>query len=203
MKKQIDLSELDYTIDIVYFAGTQFDRDTEPGVIAYQLDHILTEFAWGESDPTEDDYRKFAVAIGHFRKAVEAGAAIKDCAKFSDLCKNRMFDKTYWGQFELTYRNMFEVRKLAENRDNFANNFDLAKRANVTKAPNGTAFDHLEAYVCDIGSVHVIVSPYSDEDLSKYFFIKIGKMYSYNANTWYRAFINMREYNKFCDDLKE
>jgi hypothetical protein len=71
MKKQIDLSELDYTIDIVYFAGTQFDRDTEPGVIAYQLDHILTEFAWGESDPTEDDYRKFAVAIGHFRKAVE------------------------------------------------------------------------------------------------------------------------------------
>jgi len=72
MKKQIDLSELDHATDIVYFADTQFDRDTKPGVIAYQLNHILTELAWGESDPTEEDYRKFAVAIGHFRKAVEA-----------------------------------------------------------------------------------------------------------------------------------
>jgi len=72
MKKQIDLSELDHATDIVYFAGTQFDRDTEPGKIAHELNKMITQFAWGKDDPTNADYLNFAIAIYGFRKAVEA-----------------------------------------------------------------------------------------------------------------------------------
>lgn len=68
---KIDLRQLDETHHIVYFAETQFNRDTIIGEIASELNHIIHQMAWSEADPTEQDYQMFKTIMSDFRKAVD------------------------------------------------------------------------------------------------------------------------------------
>jgi hypothetical protein len=78
MKKHIDLKELDEAVHIVYFAETQFLRDTIPGEIASELNHIIHTMAWGKDEPTDQDFEQFRKIIGDFRKYVDISAVEVD-----------------------------------------------------------------------------------------------------------------------------
>ena len=74
MKKQIDLSELDQATNIIYLAGFQFDRNTMTGEIASEIDYLIRQLLFNVVEPTEADYKQFAVIVGDFRKSIDKDA---------------------------------------------------------------------------------------------------------------------------------
>jgi hypothetical protein len=118
--------------------------------------------------------------------------------KYKELCNRRIFDKSYWGQFELLDDEENEISILAYNRDLLAIQYDLVSYIKPRIKPNFRIFDHVELYRTESGKVVMFTSLYSSDDLSKYGLKTTYKIYSESATTWCRVFDNLVEYNRFC-----
>jgi hypothetical protein len=120
---------------------------------------------------------------------------------FKDLCKSSIFDRTYWGQFEVDIDNRLEATLLARRRDTFTNLYDLDKHITNLQKPTIPELDHIEMYKCKSGHLYLVCSIYQDVDLSIHYFMQIDKLYSKNATTWCRMFFTTKDYKSWLKSL--
>lgn len=134
--------------------------------------------------------------------------------KYKELTNHKkVFDRTYWGNFTVSFMNYEEVSQMARNRDMFVEThgikmgwrptqtFDRKWKLNFYKKPNTDPidkryYDHREWYRTKDGYVILVISPYAvDEKLHETIigdmsygtpFIKTDNLYSNTATTYYK-----------------
>lgn len=129
-------------------------------------------------------------------------------SNYSDLTKSpKIFAKCYWGNFKLDSGDYEKIKKIAENRNKFAEEFELVKYVSNQRPLNASFFDHCELYKCKKGYVY-INSPYhggkpevinkmlQNHGLSLYL-----NLYSETAITYVKRFSNKCEFNRFIKKI--
>ena len=118
---------------------------------------------------------------------------------YSELTKyKRIYSKTYWGNFKSVAK-----EEIINNRNEFIKLNDIQDVKKITKKMNediykdvsSKYYDHLEVYSLknDKKKYVVIFSPYdtandTTEEICKNEWILINKLYSLDANTFFKIF---------------